>query len=83
MTDEYRLLSVEESTAETEEFYQLLQSEELLEDKPDGIVICTCANDDWVLMLQDSTVIRFSHEVPETTEQWPNLAQFIVDAIND
>ena len=83
LSDEYRLLSVEESTAETEEFYQLLQSEELLEDKPDGIVICTCANGDWVLMLQDSTVIRFSHEMPETTEQWPSLAQFIVDAIND
>ena len=83
LSDEYRLLSVEESTAETEEFYQLLQSEELLEDKPDGIVICTCANGDWVLLLQNGAVIRFSHEVPEITEQWPNLAQFIVDAIND
>ena len=83
LSDEYRLLSVEESTAETEEFYQLLQSEELLEDKPDGMVICTCANGDWVLLLQNGAVIRFSHEAPEITEQWPNLAQFIVDAIND
>ena len=74
---------VDESVAETKEFYDLLEKEELLEAKPDGFVICTCANGDWVLMLQDSTVIRFSHEVLETTEQWPSLAQFIVDAIDD
>ena len=80
---EYRLLSVDESVAETKEFYRPLGSEELLETKPDGIVICTCADGDRVLLLKDSAVIRFSHEMPEATEQWPCLAQFIVDAIND
>ncbi len=83
LSDEYRLLSVDEADAETAEFYNLLESEELLETKPEGIVICTCANGDWILLLQDGTVIRFSHEVPETAERWPSLAQFIVDAINE
>ena len=83
LSDEYRLLSLDESDTATSEFRNILESEELLEDKPDGIVICTCANGDWVLLLRDGTVIRFSHEVPEITEQWPSLAQFIVDAIND
>ena len=83
LSDEYKLLSVDESVAETKEFYNLLEKEELLEAKPDGFVICTCANGDWVLLLQDGAVIRFSHEAPEITEQWPSLAQFIVDSIND
>ena len=83
LSDEYRLLSLDESDTATSEFRNILESEELLEDKPDGIVICACANGDWVLLLRDGTVIQFSHEVPEITEQWPSLAQFIVDAIND
>ena len=83
LSEEYRLLCVEESVAETKVFYQSLEREELLEVKPEGIVICTCANGDWILLLQDGAVIRFSHEAPETIQQWPSLAQFIVDAIND
>jgi len=83
LSDEYRLLSLDESDTTTNKFRNILEREELLEEKPDGIVICTCADGDWVLLLQDDAVIRFSHEVPETTEQWPSLAQFIVDAIND
>ena len=83
LSDEYRLLSLDESDTTTKEFHKSLESEEPLETKPDGIIICTCANGDWVLLLRDGTVIRFSHEVPEITEQWPSLAQFIVDAIND
>lgn len=83
LSDEYRLLSPTQTKAETEAFYALLEKEELLEQKPEGTVICTCADGDWVLLLRDGTVIRFSHEMPESTEQWPSLAQFIVDAIND
>ena len=83
LSDEYRFLSVEESVAEEKEFYNLLDGEGLLEIKPEGIVIGTCADGDRVLLLQDGAVIRFSHEMPETTEQWPSLAQFIVEAIND
>ncbi len=83
LSDEYCLLSVEKSQAETEAFYKLLEKEELLEVKPDGIVICTCANGDWVLLTQAGAVVRFSHEAPEITEQWPSLAQFVVDALNE
>lgn len=83
LSDEYRLLSVAESDVETNVFHKSLEKEELLETKPDGVVICTCANGDWILLLQNGAVIRFSHEVPEITEQWRSLAQFIVDAINE
>lgn len=83
LSDEYDFLSAEESAAKTREFYCMLESEELLEDRPDGVVICTCANGDQVLLLEDGAVIRFSHETPEAIEQWSSLAQFIVDAIND
>jgi len=83
LSEEYRLLSVGESHSETEEFYKLLESEELLEEKPDGTVICICADGDWVLLLKDGNVIRFSHEAPETTQQWHSLAQFMVDALNE
>ena len=83
ISDEYRLLSPEQSGAETEEFYQELQKEELLAEKPEGTVICTCANGDRVLLLTDGSVIRFSHEVPEATEKWPSLPQFMVDGLNE
>ena len=83
LSDEYRLLSVAESRLKTEEFYQALEKEELLEEKPEGIVICTCANGDRVLLLHDGSVIRFSHEAPEVCAQWPSLPQFMVDALNE
>jgi len=83
LSEEYRLLSADESAAETEEFYHSLENEELLESMPNGIVICTCANGDLILLLHDGRVLRFSHETPEVTEQWPSLTQFITDAIDD
>lgn len=83
LSDEYRLLSVEESRLETEEFYLALKKEELLEKTPEGIVICACADGDRVLLLHDGSVIRFSHEVPEVWGQWPTLPQFMVDALNE
>lgn len=83
LSDEYKLLTVPESQMETAEFYQALEKEELLAVKPEGLVICTCANGDKVLLLHDGTVIRFSHEAPGVCEQWQSLPQFIVDAINE
>lgn len=83
LSDEYKLLSLQEAAAATKEFYNLLEKEELLETKPEGIVICTCANGDWVLLLRQGAVIRFGHETPEAAGQWPSLAQFMADAIND
>ena len=83
LSDEYKLLTVPESQMETAGFYQALEKEELLAVKPQGLVICTCANGDKVLLLHDGTVIRFNHEAPEVCEQWQSLPQFIVDAINE
>ena len=58
-------------------------AEELLTDKPVGVVIAVCADGDKVLLLRDGAVIRFSHEAPETVNRWPSLAQFIADAIQE
>lgn len=81
LSDEYRLLSYEESILESKAFFDCLKAEELLEGKPDGIVIAKCPDGDPVLLCPDDGVIRFSHEAPETIEQWPGLASFVVDAI--
>ena len=42
LSDEYRLLSYEESILESKAFFDCLKAEELLEGKPDGIVIAKC-----------------------------------------
>ena len=81
LSDEYQLLSCAEALAENEEFHRALAAEELA-DKPMGVVIGKCADGDTILLC-GSDVIRFSHEAPETTAQWPSLHQFIVDAINE
>ena len=55
----------------------------MLESHPAGIVIGKCPDGDTLLLCNDGTVIRFSHEVPEILNQWPSLPQFIFDAISD
>ena len=60
-----------------------LAAEELLTDRPDGVVIARCADGDRVLLLVDGTVIRFSHESPESVNRWPGLSQFMADAVAD
>lgn len=80
---EYELLSHERALSETEALRQDLMAEELLTDKPDGVVIAACADGDKVLLLTNGTVIRFSHEAPEETNCWPSLAQFMADAIQE
>lgn len=83
LSDEYCLLSVDDSKTETESFFKEMEREELLQEKPVGIVIGKCVNADVVLLLQNGSVVRFSHEAPETVNQWPSLAQFVVDTINN
>ena len=80
---EYELLSHERAIGETEAFHRELAAEELLTDKPDGVVIAACADGDKVLLLTNGTVIRFSHEATEETNCWPSLAQFMADAIQE
>ena len=57
--------------------------EELLYEKPQGIVIAGCADGDKVLLKPDGTVYRMNHEVPEVYEDWQTLPQFIADTLEE
>ena len=81
LSDEYELLSPDRAAEETAAFRDALAAEELLPDKPDGVVIAACADGDVVLLLRDGAVIRFSHEAPEALNSWPTLPQFIADVL--
>ena len=54
-----------------------------MDTKPEGIVIGRCPDGDAVLLCNSGKVVRISHEAPVVTEQWPTLAQFFADAINE
>ncbi len=83
LSDEYTFLSYADSLKATDEFFENLAKEELLEIKPDGVVIATCADGDYVLFTENEKVIRFSHEAPDIICEWQNIAKFFVEAIND
>ena len=83
LSDEYELLSQSRAEAENADFHRALAAEELLEVKPDGVVIAMSADGDTVLLLADGAVIRFSHEAPEEINRWPSLPQFVADAITE
>lgn len=83
LSDEYEFLSSMKAMKENEEFQESLSNEELLDTKPEGIVIGRCPDGDVILLCNDGIVVRFSHEEPVVVEQWPTLAQFFVDAINE
>lgn len=83
LSDEYEFLSYNQAVEENDEFYKNLEKEELLVDKPAGIVIAKCPDGDHILLCNDGFVIRFSHEAPEITEQWQSLAQFIVNSVSN
>ena len=83
LSDEYELLPYDIATEENKLFAQELLTEELLDAKPDGIVIAKCPDGDKILLCSDGNVIRFSHEQPVVIEEWVSLAQFVADAINE
>lgn len=83
LSDEYELLSYSQSVCATSAFYHTLRTEELLSEKPEGIVIAQCPDGDAVLLCKDNSVLRFSHEAPEVIDRWDSLPQFIVDAVSD
>jgi len=82
LSDEYELLPYDAALTENTEFFAALCAEELLTEKPNGVVFAKCPDGDTVLLCEDSTVIRFSHEAPEITDRWQSLPQFIVDVLN-
>lgn len=83
LSDEYTFLSYADSLKATTDFFEGLKKEELLEENPEGIVVASCANGDYVIFTKDERVIRFSHKAPEAISEWQNLAEFFVEAIND
>ena len=83
LSDEYELLSYGDSLRITEEFFENLEKEELLITKPNGIIISTCADGDYVLVTENEKVLRFSHEEPEIISEWKSVAEFIVEALNN
>ena len=83
LSDEYEFLPYEIAAKENELFAKELLTEELLDAKPDGIVIAKCPDGDKILLCSDGKVIRFSHEQPVAIEEWVSLAQFVADAINE
>lgn len=83
LSDEYEFLSYSKAVQENDELQRNLDAEKLLDTKPEGIVIAKCPDGDVILLCNNGDVIRFSHEAPEITEQWPSLAQFFVDTINE
>ena len=83
LSDEYELLSFDVAVEESKLFIEDLLAEELLETKPDGIVIAKCPDGDKILLCNDGKVIRFSHEEPIAIEEWMSLAQFVADSVNE
>ena len=83
LSDEYELLSYAQAVIENNQFHTQLKTEELLEERPDGIIIAKCPDGDSILLCKNGSVLRFSHEAPEITNQWPSLSHFIIDAINN
>ena len=82
VSDEYRFLSLVEAQAESAGFCEEIKREELLEEKPSGVVFGSCADGDLLLLRKDGGVCRFSHEAPEVNGEWPGLAQFFVDELD-
>ena len=83
LSDEYEFLSYDKAFTENNLFVKELNKEELLAEKPKGIVIATCPDGDRIMLCDNGEVIRFSHEDLTIIEEWQNLPLFIVDAINN
>ena len=83
LSDEYELLPFEVATEENKLLVKELLTEELLENKPDGIVLARCPDGDKILLCSDGKVVRFNREELVVTVEWVSLAQFVADAINE
>lgn len=81
ISDEYRILPYMEALRETENFAEAMKAEELA-DIPCGIVIAKCADGDTVLLLEDGSVIRVSHEEPIVSQEWMSLSSFIFEVMD-
>ena len=81
LSDEYEFLPYGEATAKNAEFFAELEKEDLLEEKPSGIVFAKCPDGDAVIALDGGAVVRFNHEAPEAWEKWESLAEFFEESL--
>ena len=81
LSDEYELLAYDKAMEKNAEFFAELEKEELLEEKPKGVVFAKCPDGDAVLLLASGEVVRFNHEAPEVWEKWESLAEFFEENI--
>ena len=83
LSDEYELLPYDKAVIENDLFKNKLSKEELLEEKPKGVVIAICPDGDKIILCDNGKVVRFSHEDLTIIEEWQSLPMFIVDVINN
>ena len=83
ISDEYEVLPFDESAVENLLFYEEISKEELMDEKPSGVVFAKAADGDRILLSVDGNVLRFSHETMTVTETWQSLAEFMAFALND
>lgn len=83
LSDEYLLLSYEQSIDRSRKIKAAMDADELLEQKITGTAIASCSDGDTVLLSEDGKVLRLSHEDPVVYTSWPNLPQFIFDALSE
>ena len=81
LSDEYEFLAYDKALEANAEFFREMEKEELLEEKPCGVVFAKCPDGDAVLLSVDGTVARFNHEAPEVWEKWESLAEFLEESI--
>lgn len=79
LSDEYTLLSYNESIIETGEFNKAAELEEWMEPL-EGVIIATCTDGDSVILTVDKQVKRVSHEDFSVIEIWDNVGSFIFEA---
>ena len=83
LSDEYEVLPFDKSAVENLLFYEEISKEELMDEKPCGVVFAKAADGDRILLSSDGEILRFSHETMTVTEKWQSLAEFMVFALND
>lgn len=83
LSDEYEFLSYDDAKHANEEFQNVLKREELIDEQIQGIVIVKCADGDLILLCDNGSVIRFSHEEPTAIDWWTSLPQFFYEALCD
>jgi hypothetical protein len=82
LSDEYCFLPYCESQLESKDFAYMIKTEELLKDRPTGIVIAKCADGDYVIITEE-IVHRVSHEVMDIIETWKTIAQFFYESLEE